>query len=140
MFLSFIRQFLAIRQRDGGKTRKRSKKDKKANHSRSEGRSAYRGHRDVSPPQERRRDGVASNGSHSGRDRTVENGRGGGKSVSDKAWLRSNIRVRVVHKSYAGGRAYLGKGKVVDVPRVGEATVRMDHDDVVLEGKFTVSF
>ncbi|CAN0495557.1 unnamed protein product, partial [Hapterophycus canaliculatus] len=42
------------------------------------------------------------------------------------AWLRANIRVRVVHKSYAGGRAYLGKGRVVDVPRIGQATVRMD--------------
>lgn len=56
--------------------------------------------------------------------------------MSEKAWLRSNIRVRVVHKSYAGGRAYLGKGKVVDVPRVGEATIRMDLGDVVLEGTF----
>lgn len=50
-------------------------------------------------------------------------------------WLRANIRVRVVSKSYAGGRAYLGKGRVVDVPRVGEATVRMDLGELVLEGE-----
>ncbi|CAN0555010.1 unnamed protein product, partial [Ectocarpus sp. 12 AP-2014] len=50
------------------------------------------------------------------------------------AWLRANIRVRVIHKSYGGGRAYLGKGRVVDVPRVGQATVRMDLGELVLEG------
>ncbi|CAN0404221.1 unnamed protein product, partial [Scytosiphon promiscuus] len=52
----------------------------------------------------------------------------------ERSWLRASIRVRVVHKSYARGRAYLRKGRVVDVPRMGEATVRMDLGDLVLEG------
>lgn len=56
--------------------------------------------------------------------------------MSRATWLRPNIRVRVVHKSYASGRAYLGKGRVVDVPRLGEATVRMDVADLVLEGDY----
>lgn len=59
---------------------------------------------------------------------------------SEGAWLRANIRVRVVHKSYAGGRAYLGKGRVVDVPRIGQATVRMDLGELVLEGDLAVMF
>lgn len=63
------------------------------------------------------------------------NGWGGDGSKRGAAnWLRPNIRVRVVHKSYAGGRAYRSKGRVIDVPRPGEATVRMDAGSLVLEG------
>lgn len=67
----------------------------------------------------------------------VNNGGGGQQrphlsASKPQAWLRPNIRVRVVRKSYA--RAYLGKGRVVDVPRIGQATVRMDLGDLVLEG------
>lgn len=53
----------------------------------------------------------------------------------DSFWLRPDIRVRVVHKSYAGGRAHLGKGRVIDVPKPGEATVRMDSGGLILEGE-----
>ena len=89
---------------------------------------------DASLNRKRPRDAGGRNGFDEERT-NIAGGGGGGGGSSERSWLRANIRVRVVHKSYAGGRAYLGKGKVVDVPRMGEATVRMDLGNVVVEGE-----
>ncbi|CAB1099405.1 unnamed protein product [Ectocarpus sp. CCAP 1310/34] len=89
-----------------------------------------RGRRDDIPAEKSRRDdGDSERGRYSD-----GNAGNGGRQSGPPAWLRANIRVRVIHKSYGGGRAYLGKGRVVDVPRVGQATVRMDLGELVLEG------
>lgn len=89
-----------------------------------------RGRRDDLPAKKcRRDDGDNERGRYSN-----GNAGNGGQQSGPPAWLRPNIRVRVIHKSYGGGRAYLGKGRVVDVPRVGQATVRMDLGELVLEG------
>lgn len=83
-----------------------------------------------------------TNGSHVNGHTRASNGKyrgdgdyGRAAAASEPPWLRANIRVRVIHKTYAGGRAYLSKGRVVDVPRRGEATVRMDNGELVLEGR-----
>ncbi|KAL2900067.1 Protein MOS2 [Bienertia sinuspersici] len=50
------------------------------------------------------------------------------RSSSNKvSWLRSHIKVRVVSKSFKGGRYYLKKGKVLDV--VGPRTCDISMDD-----------
>lgn len=94
-----------------------------------------RGRYNTSPNRKRPRDGSDKNNDVG---KYVSNG--SGRETLEPTWLRNNIRVRVVHKSYAGGRAYLGKGTVVDVPCVGEATVSMDLGSLVLEGNVNVLF
>eukprot|EP00903_Cladosiphon_okamuranus_P008182 g7881.t1 len=131
-------------RRKGGKKDKSSKKDKKKHKrektsvSSKRERERERGREQSSVDNWKRPREDPGNGQGDTNGHGVNNGGDGGQqrphlSASEtQAWLRPNIRVRVVHKSYAG--AYLGKGRVVDVPRIGQATVRMDVGDLVLEG------
>jgi G patch domain and KOW motifs-containing protein len=46
------------------------------------------------------------------------------------SWLIPNIRVRIVSRKY-GSQHYKEKGVVIDVTRTGEATLKMDHGQVL---------
>ncbi|CAM9910351.1 unnamed protein product [Ectocarpus sp. 6 AP-2014] len=121
-------------RRSSPSPRRRRSDEENDRHRRRDGRRDYddggRGRRDDIPAKKSRRDGGDSErGRYSN-----GNADNGGQQSGPPAWLQANIRVRVIHKSYGGGRAYLGKGRVVDVPRVGQATVRMDLGELVLEG------
>ena len=52
----------------------------------------------------------------------------------DPAWLQGNTRVRIVSKSFEGGRLYLKKGVVVDVLTPRECVVEINDSGEVLNG------
>ena len=64
--------------------------------------------------------------------------RGGEKRKREKredpAWLQGNTRVRIVSKSFEGGRLYLKKGVVVDVLTPRECVVEINDSGEVLSG------
>jgi hypothetical protein len=92
-----------------------------------------------------RREGERGNVGRGGSSRPAErheargSGEGGGEGGHDKAppprvyWLRENIRVKVVSKTLSDGRAYLQKGQILDVYKLGECSMRLDGG-AVLEG------
>ncbi|KAJ1425311.1 hypothetical protein B484DRAFT_451111 [Ochromonadaceae sp. CCMP2298] len=92
-----------------------------------------------------RREGERGDGGRGGSSRPAEiheargSGGGGGGGGYDKPlpprvyWLRENIRVKVVSKTLSDGRAYLQKGQILDVYKLGECSVRLDGG-AVLEG------
>ena len=52
----------------------------------------------------------------------------------DPAWLLNNTRVRIVSKSFEGGRLYLKKGTVVDVLTPTECVLEINESGEVLTG------
>ncbi|KAJ4847304.1 hypothetical protein Tsubulata_043585 [Turnera subulata] len=74
--------------------------------------------------------------------KSTNNGRGGTAKRDDEgddreergvAWLRSNIRVRVISKDLKGGKLYLKKGEVVDVVGPYMCDVSMDESRELVE-------
>jgi len=72
-----------------------------------------------------------------------ENRDAGGSGAGEKrkrekrdepAWLQGNTRVRIVSKSFEGGRLYLKKGVVVDVLTPRECVVEINDSGEVLSG------
>jgi G patch domain and KOW motifs-containing protein len=47
---------------------------------------------------------------------------------NEAPWLFPSIRVRIVSKSFSGGKYYLKKGTIVDIPTPKECTVQLDED------------
>ncbi|XP_057536176.1 protein MOS2 [Amaranthus tricolor] len=55
-------------------------------------------------------------------------------SSSRVSWLTSHIRVRIVSKSFKGGRFYLKKGEVVDVVGPMTCDISMDEGREIIQG------
>ncbi|CAO2839264.1 unnamed protein product [Amaranthus hypochondriacus] len=55
-------------------------------------------------------------------------------SSSRISWLTSHIRVRIVSKSFKGGRFYLKKGEVVDVVGPMTCDISMDEGREIIQG------
>lgn len=53
---------------------------------------------------------------------------------AEDSWVAAGIRVRVVDRHAGGGKLYLKKGVVTDVPVPGVCTVAMDEGGAVLTG------
>ena len=49
-------------------------------------------------------------------------------------WLLPSIRTRIISKSFMGGKYYKSKTVIVDVTRVGEATVRIEDSGAIVHG------
>ncbi|XP_045788109.1 protein MOS2 [Trifolium pratense] len=75
-----------------------------------------------------------------GRDEVEErrvNSNGGDKEDKGKkqvSWLTSHIRVRVVSRSFKGGRFYLKKGEVLDVIGPTTCDISMDESREIIQG------
>ncbi|KAK4256127.1 hypothetical protein QN277_009035 [Acacia crassicarpa] len=50
------------------------------------------------------------------------------------SWLTSHIRVRVISKSFKGGRLYLKKGQVLDVVGPTTCDISMDNSKEIIQG------
>ncbi|KAJ3298003.1 hypothetical protein HK104_011298 [Borealophlyctis nickersoniae] len=59
--------------------------------------------------------------------------RNGSSSLARRSWLRPHIRLRIVSKSFKGGRFYNKKCVVQDVVTMGECIARLESGDI-LEG------
>ncbi|XP_021733974.1 protein MOS2-like [Chenopodium quinoa] len=55
-------------------------------------------------------------------------------SSSRVSWLRSHIRVRIVSKSFKGGKFYLKKGVVIDAAGVRTCDISMDDGREIVQG------
>lgn len=53
---------------------------------------------------------------------------------SKDAWIRTNIRVKVVSKEFQGGKYYCKAGWIVDVLGQGRCSILMDDSRTLVEG------
>jgi G patch domain/KOW motif-containing protein len=87
-----------------------------------------------------KRDEEKESRSKRGRDEVEErrvNSNGGDKEEKGKkqvSWLTSHIRVRVVSRSFKGGRFYLKKGEVLDVIGPTTCDISMDESREIVQG------
>lgn len=56
------------------------------------------------------------------------------RSSSSVPWLMSHIRVRIISKSFKGGRFYLKKGEVIDVVGPTTCDISMDDGKEIVQG------
>ncbi|CAI8615624.1 unnamed protein product [Vicia faba] len=70
------------------------------------------------------------------KERRVDANRGGKEEKEKKQvpWLTSHIRVRVVSRSFKGGRLYLKKGEVLDVIGPTTCDISMDESREIIQG------
>ncbi|CAK8570796.1 unnamed protein product [Lathyrus sativus] len=70
------------------------------------------------------------------KERRVDGNRGGKEEKGKKQvpWLTSHIRVRVVSRSFKGGRFYLKKGEVLDVIGPTICDISMDESREIIQG------
>lgn len=74
---------------------------------------------------------------HGGKEERRVDGNHGGKEEKGKKqvpWLTSHIRVRVVSRSFKGGRFYLKKGEVLDVIGPTTCDISMDESREIIQG------
>lgn len=55
-------------------------------------------------------------------------------SSSNNAWIRTNIRVKIVSKDFQGGKYYCKAGWIVDVLGQGRCSIMMDDTRALVEG------
>ncbi|XP_026382172.1 protein MOS2-like [Papaver somniferum] len=60
--------------------------------------------------------------------------KGGKVKGDDPSWLISHIRVRVVSKTFRGGKLYMKKGEIVDVVERSVCDIAMDESKEVIQG------
>jgi G patch domain/KOW motif-containing protein len=63
----------------------------------------------------------------------AEKGSSGGTQASS-AWIRTNIRVKIVSKDFQGGKYYCKAGWVVDVLAQGRCAIMLDDTRALVEG------
>ncbi|KAF5819091.1 putative G-patch domain-containing protein [Helianthus annuus] len=91
--------------------------------------------KDSSGSRDHKRDHDKKTSGKRGRERERYETSGGlSNSKSNKSWLSSHIRVRIISKELKGGRLYLKKGEIVDVVGPTTCDIRMDDGRELIQG------